>query len=65
MTAPHGPVFCGHLHAEASKYGRNGYLKLWIPWSDNAKRLSALQDLIDDDKAVRAETERIYDQAIV
>ena len=52
----------GHLR---EKYGRNGYLKLWIPWSDNAKRLSALQDLIDDDKAVRAETERIYDQAIV
>lgn len=52
----------GHLR---EKYGRNGYLKLWIPWSDNAKRLSALQDLIDDDKAVRAETERIYDMAIV
>ena len=25
------------------KYGRGGYLKLWIPWSDNAVRLAALQ----------------------
>ncbi len=34
------------------KYGRGGYLKLWIPWSDNAVRLSALQDIIADDEAV-------------
>lgn len=42
------------------KYGRGGYLKLWIPWSDNAARLSVLQDLIADDAAVTAEVERIY-----
>lgn len=34
------------------KYGRGGYLKLWIPWSDNAERLSALQDIIADDEEV-------------
>lgn len=34
------------------KYGRGGYLKLWIPWSDNAGRLSALQDIIADDEAI-------------
>lgn len=34
------------------KYGRGGYLKLWIPWSDNAQRLSALQDIIADDDEV-------------
>lgn len=34
------------------KYGRGGYLKLWIPWSDNAARLSALQDVIADDEAI-------------
>ena len=34
------------------KYGRGGYLKLWIPWSDNAVRLSALQDIIADDDAI-------------
>lgn len=46
------------------KYGRGGYLKLWIPWSDNAARLSVLQDLIADDAAVTAEVERIYDTLI-
>ena len=34
------------------KYGRGGYLKLWIPWSDNAARLSALQELIADDTSL-------------
>lgn len=43
------------------KYGRGGYLKLWIPWSDNAARLSALQDIIADDSAVYRETVRIYE----
>lgn len=41
------------------KYGRGGYLKLWIPWSDNASRLDALQDIIADDMAIRSEVERI------
>lgn len=43
------------------KYGRGGYLKLWIPWSDNAARLHALQDIIADDQTVRAEVERAYE----
>lgn len=43
------------------KYGRGGYLKLWIPWSDNAARLSALQDTIADDEAIRLEVARMYD----
>lgn len=46
------------------KYGRGGYLKLWIPWSDNAARLSVLQDLIADDAAVTAEVERVYDTLV-
>lgn len=46
----------GHLR---EKYGRGGYLKLWIPWSDNTARLEALQDIIADDIAVREEVERI------
>lgn len=48
----------GHLR---EKYGRGGYLKLWIPWSDNAMRLSCLQDIIADDTSVRQEVERIFD----
>lgn len=42
------------------KYGRGGYLKLWIPWSDNAAHLKALQDLIADDTALREEVVRVY-----
>lgn len=41
------------------KYGRGGYLKLWIPWCDNAKRLNALQDLIADDNALESAVRRI------
>lgn len=43
------------------KYGRGGYLKLWIPWSDNAVRLNALQDIIADDKALREKVVEILD----
>lgn len=43
------------------KYGRRGYLKLWIPWSDNAARLSELQDIIADAAAVYTATASAYD----
>ena len=47
------------------KYGRGGYLKLWIPWSPNAANLHALQDIIADDTAILAEVERAYDTVAV
>lgn len=54
----------GHMERAVShlreKYGKGGYLKLWIPWSDNAVRLAALQDIIADEKAVYQEVRRIY-----
>ena len=50
-----------HLH---EKYGRGGYLKLWIPWSDNAARISRLQETIADDSAILSETARIYDSLV-
>ena len=50
-----------HLH---EKYGRGGYLKLWIPWSDNAVHLNALQDLIDDASALRDEVVRVFDAVV-
>lgn len=54
----------GHIERAVThlkeKYGRGGYLKLWIPWSDNAYQLSCLQDLIDDEPAVRTEVKRIF-----
>lgn len=43
------------------KYGRGGYLHLWIPWSENAARLEALQNIIADDSAIYSEVVRIYD----
>ena len=46
------------------KYGRGGYLKLWIPWSENAVRLNALQDIIADPDAILHEVERIYDSLL-
>lgn len=50
-----------HLH---EKYGRGGYLKLWIPWSDNAARLAELQDLIEDEDGIRAEVTRIMETLV-
>lgn len=58
----------GHIKRAIShlkeKYGRGGYLKLWIPWSDNAIRLNALQNTIADDPAIYRETVRIYESII-
>ena len=56
----------GHIERAVShlreKYGRGGYLKLWIPWSDNAARLSELQDIIADDEAIYRKVTVIYNQ---
>ena len=35
------------------KYGRGGYLHLWFDDSPNARRLHQLQDMIDDEAALR------------
>ena len=54
----------GHIERAIShlkeKYGRGGYLKLWIPWSDNAAHLSALQDVIADDSAIYDKVSAAY-----
>lgn len=58
----------GHLDRAVThlreKYGRGGYLKLWIPWSDNAASLAALQETIADESAICRETARIYDSLV-
>ena len=55
----------GHIERAVAhlreKYGRGGYLKLWIPWSDNAGRLAELQDIIADDEAVHASVAAMYE----
>ena len=43
------------------KYGFGGYLRLWIPWSDNAVRLNALREIIADDDAIHRTVTGILD----
>lgn len=54
----------GHIERATAhlkeKYGRGGYLKLWIPWSDNAARLAQLHDLIDDEHGIRNKVIETY-----
>lgn len=45
-----------HLY---DKYGKDGYLKLWIPWSSNALRLLEFRSLLSDPSAAREEVVRI------
>lgn len=56
----------GHIERAVAhlreKYGRGGYLKLWIPWSDNASRLSELQDIIENDDAVYGIVTSIFEK---
>ncbi len=44
----------------AGKYGPDGYLKIWIPWSDNADRLKKLHELIADEARIKDLFLRIY-----
>lgn len=49
--------FCKHL---ADKYAEGGYLKLWIPQSQNAGRLAELRRLIEDEDKLREVFDRLY-----
>lgn len=42
------------------KYSTNGYIRLWIPGSENAKKLAMLRSIISDPAQLRVEFERIY-----
>ena len=44
------------------KYDYGGYLKLWIPQSDNAKRLEEFRKTLADETAFRRLFDNIYDQ---
>lgn len=44
-----------------TKYGEEGYLRLWIPESDNAARLAELRTLIHDTSRLQRLFDRIYD----
>lgn len=44
------------------KYGPKGYLKVWIPWSDNAKNLKKLHVLLTDKTRLDEIFNRIFDE---
>ncbi len=48
-----------HLH---EKYGPKGYLKVWIPWSDNAKNLKKLHALLTDKPRLDEIFNRIFNE---
>ncbi len=52
----------GHLH---EKYYYGGYLKLYIPESENATRLEELRKLIARPEELRALFDRLYDELTV
>lgn len=53
----HWQRFCAHLD---EKYAEGGYLRLWIPESDNAKRLAELRQTIANPTALREAFDRIF-----
>lgn len=48
-----------HIH---EKYGRGGYLKLWIPESPNAARLEEFRTMIEDTDVLKKHLEEIWDR---
>ena len=53
----HYQRYCEHLQ---EKYAEGGYLKLWIPESENAVQLKALRGVISDEIQCKAVFEQIY-----
>ena len=43
------------------KYGPDGYLRVWLPWSDNTARLRKLHAIIADSNLLRDIFDRIFD----
>ena len=46
----------------ADKYAEGGYLKLWIPQSDNAGRLAELRQLITNEERIRMVFDQLYEE---
>ena len=49
--------FLEHMH---SKYSKDGYIKLWIPNSPNAKKLNDLRNLIAQPLQLREAFNKIF-----
>ncbi len=48
-----------HQHL-MEKYAPSGYLKLWFPESENAKRLKELQKIIADEKQLKNTFQQLF-----
>ncbi len=55
----HWERFMEHMD---SKYSTHGYIKLWLPGSDNEQNLKKLRDLIAHPEQMRPLFERIFDE---
>lgn len=54
--------YCRLMEHMQEKYNYGGYLKLWIPESDNARRLEEFRQLLADEDAFRQLFDTIYDK---
>ena len=48
-----------HMH---NKYSSHGYIKLWLPGSDNENKLKQLRELINAPQRMRLVFDRIFDE---
>ena len=55
----HWERFMEHMH---NKYSSHGYIKLWLPGSDNEKKIKQLRDLIESPQAMRPIFDRIFEE---
>lgn len=53
----HWKRFLEHMH---NKYSKDGYIRLWIPGSPNAKKLSELRNLIEQPDKLREAFDQIF-----
>lgn len=53
----HWKRFLEHMH---NKYSKDGYIRLWIPGSPNAKKLSELRNLIEQPVELRKAFDQIF-----
>lgn len=51
--------FYNHIN---EKYGRKGYIRLWIPTSPNAKKLEFIRELIDQQVDLRKVFDKLYNE---
>lgn len=55
----HWERFLEHM---MQKYSINGYIKLWIPGSENEKRLNEIRSIIEDTSLLRTYFDRFYEE---